>query len=141
MVKPQNSSPFLDASGFTKESNVAVSVSATGLKGEAWHGYPTDTLDLSARLRSSGCGHIFPHIIVEGSCFWFCTPVRARLLRRPPSSPHTTYSHTQLPNTQLTNTQLTHTQLTHTHTHSLLTRTTYTPLTHTPLTHTQLTHT
>lgn len=32
------------------ESNVAVSVSATGLKGEAWHGYPTDTLDLSPSL-------------------------------------------------------------------------------------------
>jgi hypothetical protein len=38
---------------FFQESNVAVSVSATGLKGEAWHGYPTDTLDLSARLKST----------------------------------------------------------------------------------------
>jgi len=32
------------------EANVAVSVSATGLKGEAWHAYPTDNLDLSPEL-------------------------------------------------------------------------------------------
>ena len=56
---------FVTAIGF-KEANVAVSVSATGLKGEArqvscfastfhqnfrfckaWHAYPTDNLDLS----------------------------------------------------------------------------------------------
>ncbi|CAJ1388306.1 unnamed protein product [Effrenium voratum] len=32
------------------ESNVAVSVSATGLKGEAWHAYTTDSLDMSRAL-------------------------------------------------------------------------------------------
>lgn len=32
------------------ESDVAVSISATGLKGEAWQAYPTDTIDMSKAL-------------------------------------------------------------------------------------------
>ena len=50
-----NSSPFLDmALGFFRNPTWAVfRVPPRALKGEAWHGYPTDTLDLSARLKST----------------------------------------------------------------------------------------
>ena len=111
---------------------------------------------------SKSQGILFPHILVWGSCFWLCTPVRPPA--RPPASArttlththcHTTLSHTAYSNTYWHTTFFKHNFVTHnfvtynsfpyilSHTHTTLSHTqlTHTQLFQPQLTHTQLIHT
>ena len=86
--------------------------------------------------KSDDFTHVFPHIFVWGSCFWFCIPGFSSSSRRLRNKTHTNltynnFTHTNLTHTNLTDNNFTHTNLTHTHTN----------LTHTNLTDNNFTHT
>ena len=70
--------------------------------------------------------HIFPHIFVWGSCFWFCIPPP------PPPPPHNFVTHNLVTHTHHFSTQ--------TFTHNFVTHTTYNFVTNS-LSHTTLSHT
>ena len=106
-----------------------------------------------------GWFHLFPHIFVWGSCFWFCIPGSSpppRLLLPPPSLCQQTHIifHTQLCHTSSHTYSFTHNFVTHHLSHTTLSYTTLSPLSHTIchtsfvthhlthlLSHTQLCHT
>ena len=66
--------------------------------------------------------HIFPHIFVWGSCFWFCIPPQ------PPPPPHNFVTHNFVTHTPFFNTNF--------HTHNFVTNS----LSHTTLSHTIFQH-